>query len=243
MRVLIVDDEAPARERLRALLREIPDVSLVGEAENGHAALSGFSSTQPNLVLLDIRMPRMDGLETAAHLNKLETPPILIFTTAYEQHALNAFALQAMDYLLKPVSRAKLLQALERARIMQHGKLQLLRESLGWKKQRAHVSAPHLGGFRLAPVTEVRFFKAEQKYVQVCWPGEELLLSESLRSLEKEFGKLFLRVHRNALAAPRYIKKLERTAQGTFLAYFYGVPNQLAVSRRLFPKVSHLLRD
>ena len=243
MRVLIVDDEAPARTRLRLLLGDMQEVVLVGEAANGRAALELIPRVQPNVVLLDIRMPLMDGLETAEHLAKFPAPPTLIFTTAYEQYALSAFKLHAVDYLLKPASREKLRLALEKARIVQHGKLQLLRQDLGGQQQRTHVSATHAGGIRLAPVSEVRFFKAEQKYVRVYWPGETLLLEESLRLLEKEFGELFLRVHRNALVAKRHIQSLEREPGKGLILRLHDIPEKLEISRRLLPQVRKLLRS
>src|SRR6202048_858091 len=112
LKVLIVDDEPPARERLRSLLTEIPDVEVVGEAVNGEQSLARTQELAPEVVLLDVRMPGMDGIEAARHLNALEEPPAVIFTTAFDEYAVNAFEAHAIGYLLKPIRKEKLATAL-----------------------------------------------------------------------------------------------------------------------------------
>ena len=116
MRVLIADDEPLARDRLRAMLGEIPGVEVVAEAGDGHAALHACAEHHPDMILLDISMPGIDGLETARHLAEFDPRPVVVFCTAYDQHAVRAFAADAIDYLLKPVEPERLKQAVERVR-------------------------------------------------------------------------------------------------------------------------------
>ena len=139
LRVLIVDDEPPARERLRSLLAEIADTSVIGEAANGHEALAATHELNPDVVLLDVRMPGMDGLEAARHLTVLEEPPAVIFTTAYEQYAVQAFDAHAVGYLLKPVRKEQLAAALTRAGRLTRAQLQNL--AAGAETRRTHIAA------------------------------------------------------------------------------------------------------
>lgn len=221
LRILIVDDEAPARERLRALLLDLRHVHVVGEAADGLGAIAAVERERPDVVLLDVRMPGMDGLEAAAHLARLEPPPAVIFTTAYEQHALAAFEARALDYLLKPVRVARLEQALARAR-------QLRPELVADMVTRTHLGDAH----RLVPVAQVRLLRAEHKYVSVYFEDGELLLEESLGNLEAEFPERFVRVHRNALVAVDYIREMVKTDAGQWQLQVSGLTFTVEVSRR-----------
>jgi two-component system response regulator AlgR len=240
VKVLVVDDEPPARTRLRGLLAEIGGVEVAGEAGSGLAALELASTDPPDLVLLDVRMPGMDGLEVARHLSRLPSPPAVIFTTAYESHALSAFEVCAVDYLLKPVRRERLAEALARARQMTRTRAHDLPSEPG--AARTHVSATQQGRLRVVPIAEVRYFLADQKYVSAGFPGGELLLEESLRQLEEELGGHFLRVHRNALVALAHVEALERDDDGLHRVRLRGVSSRLAVSRRLLALVRQRLR-
>ncbi len=239
LRVLIVDDEAPARDRLRRQLEDMPGVRVCGEAVNGHDALAALAATRPQVLLLDIRMPGMDGLETARHLARLDTPPAVIFTTAYGDHALEAFEADALAYLLKPVRQEKLAHALERAAALSLSQLDGLAGAAG---RRSHISAVVGGNIRLVPVAEVRCFLAEQKYVTVVWPEGELPIEESLKALEEEFGEALLRVHRNALVAMRYVHGLARDGQGNWTVTVEGMATGVPVSRRMLTQVRKRLR-
>jgi len=200
MKVMVVDDEALARDRLSALLLELGDsYQLVGTAANGKEALELFAERGADLVLLDIRMPVLDGLQAAVTLARSATPPAVIFVTAYEEHALQAFEAQAVDYLLKPVRKARLQQALERARRLTLTQLQAL---TGEPDRSVPVlSVNYRGGKRRLPLDQVLYLRAESKYVTARHRHGELLLEESLKNLESRFGDWFLRVHRNALVA------------------------------------------
>jgi two-component system response regulator AlgR len=232
MKILIVDDESLARERLVSLINEIDAGYGIIEAEHGLAALDKISTEHPDIVLLDIRMPVMDGLEVAHHLTQLEHPPAVIFTTAYQDHALQAFESRAVDYLLKPVRKNRLEQALGRAGILQRAHISEIRKNDAASQTRTHLSAAIHNQLRLVPVRDIRYFKAEQKYVIAGWPGGELLLDESLIALEEEFGSRFLRIHRNALVAREYIDSLIKNSDGTSAVKLAGVPAALQVSRR-----------
>lgn len=230
MRILIVDDEPPARSRLRALLGELDAGEVIGEAANGAEALDLVRRHQPHVLLLDIRMPGMDGLETAGHLGRLEAPPAVIFTTAYDEHALQAFQTGASAYLLKPVRREKLAEALRSAQRLNRVQLDALQAAT--QHARTHISARVHGDIRLVAVEEVRYFLAEHKYVTVGFRGGSILIEESLKALEDEFAERFVRIHRNALVSRAHIRALERTGSGRHRVRLRDVEETLSVSRR-----------
>jgi two-component system response regulator AlgR len=232
MKILIVDDEGPARQRLRDLLMEIDAGNDLLEAEHGMAALAQVQQSPPDVVLLDIRMPVMDGLETASHLSQFPQPPAVIFTTAYQDHAIRAFELQAVDYLLKPIRRERLESALQRSRIIRRATATALRLTVSGQTPRTHLSASNYGHIELIPVAEIRYLKAGQKYVSVGWSGRETLLDESLKSLEQEFTGRFLRVHRNTLVASQFIRSLKKSPDGGHYLLLRDLDQEFPVSRR-----------
>ena len=238
LRVLVVDDEPLARERLSHLVEEMPEVTLAGVASSGEEALLLAGRLKPEVVLLDIRMPGMDGLETAHHLARMPEPPAVIFTTAFEQHALAAFDAQAAGYLLKPVRPERLREALERAR--RPTRAQLARIAEGAAGPRTRIAVRVRDELRLIPVEDILCFVAEQKYTTLRHAGGEELIEESLKSLEEEFAGRFIRVHRNSLAAIAHVEGLERGADGQQLVRLRGGAT-LAVSRRLATDVARAL--
>jgi two-component system response regulator AlgR len=232
LKVLIVDDEPPARERLRSLLAEVPDVEVVGEAINGQQALTQTHELAPDIVLLDVRMPGMDGIEAARHLSALEEPPAVIFTTAYDEYAINAFDAHAVGYLLKPIRKEKLAASLAHAgRLTRPQVLQLA--AANKKERRTHIAARHRDGLRLIPIEDIQFFFAEQKYTTIRHLNGEDLIEDSLRALEVEFGSAFVRIHRNALVSVRYLERIERNADGQYFVRLRGCEAPLQVSRRM----------
>jgi two-component system response regulator AlgR len=239
LKVLIVDDEPPARERLRGLLTEIGDVDVIGEAANGAEALSCVHDLAPDVVLLDVRMPGMDGLEAARHLNVLEEPPAVIFTTAYDQYAVEAFEAHAVGYLLKPVRKEQLAAALTRAGRLTRAQLQTLAAA---GTRRSHLAARRHDGLRLIPLEEVQYFLADQKYTTVRHLGGEDLIEDSLRLLESEFGASFVRIHRNALVGVKYLERIERTAEGQYFVRLRGCEAPLQVSRRMAGELKERFR-
>ena len=244
MKILIVDDEPLARERLRDLLEESDLEMELMEAENGLACLQMIKKHAVDIVLLDIRMPGMDGLETAQHLGHLSPPPAIIFTTAYQDHAIDAFEANAIDYLLKPIRKERLQISLQRASFINRANLAELKENIGEEKTaRSYLSASSHGNIALIPVAEIRFLKADSKYVTVVWPGHETLIDDPLKSLEEEFKGRFLRVHRNALVALAHIDSLQKDSQGKVSIRLKDVDEQVEVSRRHLHEVKQKIKN
>lgn len=231
MRVLVVDDEALARERLKRLLEELPGYECCGEAGDGVLVLRLIEARQPDVVLLDVRMPGMDGLETARHLCRLATPPAVIFTTAYGEYALDAFRANSAGYLLKPIRKEHLAQALHNAATPNRAQLACLAVADG-QMARTHICARLHGDLRLVPVEEVVYFRADQKYVTLRHRHGEILIDDSLRTLETEFAPRFLRIHRNALVARECLRGLSKVPDGRFEVALEGIDDRLEVSRR-----------
>jgi two-component system response regulator AlgR len=229
VKVLVVDDEPLARERLLRLLgRVFPDAA-VEEAGNGQQALELVASTQPDLLLLDIHMPGMDGIAVAAALRNMPQPPATVFCTAYDRYALQALENEAVAYLLKPVREDKLRDAIERAGRVNRVQLAALgAETVA----RTHVVCQNRRGMDMVPVSEVRCFIASRKYVEAVHPEGSLLLPETLKQLEEEFAGRFLRIHRNALIALAHISGLRRDNQGSWSVTLEGVDLRPVVSRR-----------
>ena len=237
LRVLIVDDEAPARRRLHDLLDDcgaaLP-IIVIGEAQHGREALDLLQSAPADLVLTDIHMPDMDGIELARHLLKLPHPPVVIFTTAFHEHAVQAFEVNAVDYLMKPVRVQRLLGALQkvpRLKPVTAEKLAQLPAS-----SRRFLSVTERSRVVLVPLEDIVYLKAELKYITIRTPQREHLLEESLTKLEGEFGSRFVRVHRNCLVSRDYIRGFERRVNGDGDSHWEvllsGVPETLPVSRR-----------
>jgi two-component system, LytTR family, response regulator AlgR len=238
-RVLIVDDEAPARERLRSLLVELDQADVVGEAVTGEEALRRTVELVPDVVLLDVRMPGIDGIEAARHMNVLEQPPAVIFTTAFDEYAMKAFDAQAVGYLLKPIRKEKLAAALAHAQRLTRPQLQNLTPQ---SEARSHIAAKHREGLRLIPLDEIQFLLAEQKYTTVRHLKGEDLIEDSLRALEDEFGSRFVRIHRNALVSVRYLEGIERNADGQYFVRLRGCEAPLQVSRRMASELRERFR-
>jgi len=250
LKVLVVDDEPPARARLAQVLadcaRQIA-LTQVGEADGGIAALEAVARLQPDVVLLDIAMPDMSGIEVARHLAQSQTPPAIIFVTAFDEHALKAFEVQAIDYLLKPVRADRLLAALQRARrILPHEeRFDALARSLG--ATRSQLSVSERGRLVLVPVDDIVYLRAELKYVTIRTLGREYLTEESLTALENEFGERFVRIHRNCLVARRFIAGFQRvkarsdaegeSPEGHWEILLRDLDERLPISRRQWPTV------
>jgi two-component system response regulator AlgR len=228
MKILVVDDEPLARQRICRLLGKLRPRDELLEAADGREALARIRAEQPQIVLLDIRMPEMDGVEVAAQLVDAPEAPAVIFCTAYDEYALEAIQHHAIAYLLKPVRERELERALQAAVRVNRAQLEALGVQPGGREE--IVSAGHRGVETL-PVSEVRCFLAEDKYVRACAPDGDLLLNDSLRELESEFPGRFLRVHRNALVAMAHVERLARAGEG-WVVELAGVRERPQVSRR-----------
>lgn len=234
LKILVVDDEPPARARLASLLAEIADVRLVGEGATGRDALEMTMDLSPDVVLLDVRMPDVDGLEAARRIATMSEPPAVIFTTAYDEYAINAFEAQAAGYLVKPIRKDKLAAALAACRRLTRPQLANA-ESAGTAPAagRSHVPVRRRDGIKLIPLAEIRCFLADQKYTTVRHEGGDDLIEDSLRLLEDEFADLFVRIHRSALVSVQHLERIERDPDGQYYVRLKNVPDRLAVSRRM----------
>lgn len=248
LRVVITDDEAPARNRIRDLIEDCAGsfpIELAGEAANGRELLALLERTPADVVLLDIRMPEMDGIEVAQHLLKLPEPPSVIFTTAFDDYALKAFELHAVDYLVKPIRLRRLHDALTRARAITPLRLDVLQQIA--PDARTHLSVQERGRIVLVPVAEILFMRAELKYVTLRTSEREYLLEESLARLEQEFAGQFVRVHRSCLVARAHVAGFERSGaegtEGSWLVVLKGCEERLPVSRRQQHLVKELGRN
>ena len=235
-RILIADDEGPARARLRDLLdecRESFPLAIVDEARNGREALDVLNREKIDIVLLDIRMPEMDGMEAARHISGMAEPPAIIFTTAFDSYAIKAFEVNAIDYLLKPIRAERLLLALGKTRAAPPVSRQAL--DAATNLPRRHLSVHERGKIVLVPVADVLYLRAELKYVTVRTVEREHLVEESLTHLEEEFDDAFVRIHRNCLVARAAIAGFERNAEESesgWAVVIKGTGEKLPVSRR-----------
>ena len=241
--IFIADDEEPARERLKTLLGDIAPqlpTRVVGEARNGMEAIEQLPPSGAQVLLLDIQMPGMGGLEVARHLARLEQPPRIIFVTAHERHAVEAFELNALDYLLKPVRAERLAAALRKATVPENAQLEKAAES-----PREYLSLAERNRIVLLPVRDILYLRAEEKYVTVRTRSREHLVEEPLIALEKEFAARFVRIHRNCLVARAAIRGFERApgdeGEPHWLVVLDGLEERLPVSRRQWPAVRDLV--
>lgn len=235
-RILIADDEAPARARLRDLLDECRErfpLVIVDEARSGREVLDVLNRTKVDIVLLDIRMPEIDGLEAARHIAGMASPPAIIFTTAFDAYAIKAFEVNAIDYLLKPIRIERLLIALGKTRAAPPVSREALEAAAN--QPRRHLSVHERGKIHLVPLADVLYLRAELKYVTVRTAEREYLVEESLTHLEEEFESVFVRVHRNCLVARHAIAGFERNAEESesgWAVVIKATGEKLPVSRR-----------
>ncbi len=250
MKIIIADDEALARQRLISLLGEIEGVDVVGEAANGKQALLLSNDLAPDIILLDIRMPLMDGLEAARHLGTLENPPAVIFTTAYSDHALAAFEAHAVDYLLKPIRKERLTHALDKASKLNRAQRHAVTQTDNDTQQNTHRARTHISArtgekIQLVAMPNILYFQADHKYITVRFSAAgqagQVLIEESLKALEDEFGECFIRIHRNALVAQAHISGMIKSKEGHYEITLHGIPDQLEISRSHLSTVKKLV--
>lgn len=243
MSIVVCDDEPLARERLIRMVKAAGH-EVVGEAANGVEALDQVRLHRPDVVLLDIRMPEMNGIECAQALQQLELAPAVIFVTAFDQHAIDAFNTQAIGYLLKPISQKQLETALNSASKLNSAQLKSLQAQADTdnnsgqaRPARHNIAARTHRGVELIPIEQVYYFLADQKYVTVRHSGGQVLIDETLKDLETEFGDLFIRIHRNALMAVSHLDGIEFIGTGQYQVRCRGIDERLAVSRRHLPQL------
>lgn len=239
--VLVVDDEVLARQRSMRMIENIEGYIVVGEAANGAEALNQVQALDPDVVLLDIRMPGEDGLVTAKRIAELSDPPAVIFCTAFNEYAVEAFETLAVGYLLKPLQNDQLVSALKKASKINKVQKAALGKNEADLEVRKNIAAKTRRGVELVPINSIYCFIADQKYVTIVHEGGETLIDDTLKELEKEFESLFVRVHRNALVAVGGIEKLERMSGGQYELQLKNAEYRPVVSRRHVATVRDLL--
>ena len=242
MKVLIVDDEKPARDRLARMVGNLPDFDVAGQATNGNDALNQANETEADIVLMDIRMPGLDGIQAARHLSQLPQPPAVIFTTAFADHALEAFETHAVDYLLKPVKKDRLQSALEAAKKPTRAQAEQKNDVLSTIEARQHICARVRGNLVLVKISDIYFFHADQKYVTVRHKDGEVLIEDPLKNLEQEFAEQFVRIHRNALINLKYLAGMRALDDGQHVR-FTEIDDTLEVSRRHLPAIRKIIKN
>jgi two-component system response regulator AlgR len=241
MDIVIIDDEFLARERLRRMLADYGGGEVVAQAANSDEAKEAVLRCDPDVVLLDIHMPGDSGLTFAQWLQELDDAPAIIFCTAHQQHALQAFDVSASDYLLKPVRKEKLFAALDKAKTLNKAQRTVLNEEGVSGNRRSHVSAKTHNGIELIPIDQVHLFSAEQKYVTAHHQQGQVLIDDTLKELEAELVELFVRVHRNALVSIRSIVALEKKEDGHYCLRLSNSDLRPSVSRRHMANLRKLL--
>ncbi|MBL4743574.1 MAG: response regulator transcription factor [Cycloclasticus sp.] len=244
MRILIADDEPLARQRLKLLAQEIcPNSDIYADASNGLEALKQCIELQPDIALLDIRMPIMDGLQAAAEISKAGLQTHVVFVTAYDQYALEAFDKNAIDYLLKPIRKDRLERSIEKISRMAAPPANTDNTTEKLRSPRQQFCAHTHHGLKVVAAQNVLFFKADNKYVLACTANDNILLDESLKKLEEEFSDAFFRIHRNALVKIAAIKTIEKSADGSFEIHLHACDERLTISRRHQAELNRLLRQ
>ncbi len=244
MRVVVCDDEPLARERLNRIVKEAGH-EVVAHASTGVQAIDLVKEHQPDVVLLDIRMPEMDGVRCANHLNELEHPPAIIFVTAYDHYAIAAFKANAVGYLLKPANKDELIEALNKASSLNAAQLNELRklEDPEARPVRQHIAARTHRGVELIALSDIYYFTADQKYVKVRHKDGVVLIDDTLKELEQEFEDQLFRIHRNALINLDYLELLETVESGQYQVCFKGLDEKLSVSRRHVPVLREKIQN
>ncbi len=241
MKILIADDEPLARERLQHIVQEINADYVVNHAANGIEVIEQVNQFDPDVVLMDIRMPGIDGLEAAQHLSGLDNPPAVIFTTAYDEYALQAFSANAIDYLLKPLRKQQLEISLQSCRKLNKIQLEQLALSNQKQPQRTHISTQIGGNIHLIAVDNIVAFYAEHKYVSIKYYKQnnltETIIETTIKSLEQEFSSIFMRIHRNALVRRDQIEALKKQEDGRVLLMLKDIEDGFEVSRRHLARV------
>jgi two-component system, LytTR family, response regulator AlgR len=232
--LIVVDDEPLAAERLAEMLAEIPSCHVVAKAANAQQALALMHSHQPDVLFLDISMPGMSGLDLAKQLQVTKNPPFIVFCTAYEQHALQAFDAQAIDYLVKPVRRERLLESIER--------LLRLRNQASEDSAKQFVAANVGGVLRRIAINDILYLHAEEKYTVVYHFGGEHILDEPLKELEQRFPNQFTRIHRNCLVKAEQLLEIRRDMDGQTWAVLKDWPKALEMSRRCASELKDIFK-
>jgi len=247
IRTILADDEVLARQKLRTLLREEPDIEIVGEGATATETISLVRAATPDLLFLDIRMPGMDGFDIVSELSASPEAPMprIVFTTAYDSYALRAFEIHAVDYLLKPCTAQRLHSAVQRAR----NQVLAARKSNGHGNDHRHKGAAYSarivfksrGRILFLPVSDIRWIEAEENYVRVCTGSETHLLRETMTRVEGKLDPaMFLRVHRSAIVNLHFVKEVRSDPPSEFTVVMMN-GQKISMSRSYHSRVGDFL--
>lgn len=228
MRILVVDDEPLARERLLRFIEELESVDSVITATNGFDAIEKLKSQAVDIVLLDIRMPGQNGLDVARVIREFDDPPAIIFCTAYDEHALDAFKVNAEAYLLKPIQKTEFLAAIEQCQTINRAQ----KSALTAQDDIPTVVVQNGREKERVPLSDIYYFRADQKYVSMFCVSGERVCDESLKTLEERFPQQLIRIHRNTLVPKSRTQRLSRDSKGGYWLHLLNVDSPLSVSRR-----------
>jgi two-component system, LytTR family, response regulator len=247
VRTIIADDELLARQKLRQLLAGENDIEIVGEGATASETIDLVRLTKPDLLFLDIQMPGMDGFDIVSTLGSDPSvqPPRIVFTTAYDQYALRAFEINAIDYLLKPFTRDRLQQAVQRVREykshFQEGAPEA-RRSAGLESYTTRIVFKSKGRILFLPVTDIRWIGAEENYVRICADRESHLLRETMARFETRLNpESFIRVHRSAIVNLQYVKEIRTDPQQGESFVLLKDGQKVPVSRGYRTRIAQLL--
>ncbi|NVK22019.1 MAG: response regulator [Kangiellaceae bacterium] len=229
LRVIIVDDEQPARDRLARLLSVYPTIEIIAKASDGQQALEMIKQQQPDLIFLDISMPVMNGMQLAAILSETFPQLQIIFTTAYDEYALQAFEVNAQDYLLKPIRPERLTQALKKLAPA--------------KRQPEYLTIKDRDVTKRILVSDIICLHADQKYTEIHLASETYLCVDSLKELEQRFADTFMRLHRSTLVNRNYLMGIEQQHNGSLVALIKNCSLKPEISRRHQPEIRQFLQN
>ncbi len=237
LQLLIVDDEPLARRLTREYLAKHTDINIVGECVNGEQAVEAILALEPDLILLDIHMPRLSGLEVLDVTGRCNG---VIFTTAYDQYALNAFDLHAVDYLLKPFSQERFDEAIARAKTLL-GQHQTDGPALIAETKLERIVVRDRGKVQIIPLADIDYVEAQDDYINICWKGKSVLKTQSLSALEAQLSdREFVRIHRSYIARLSAIKSLERVSKDAQVAVLQSGA-RVPVSRAGYERIKTFL--
>ena len=236
--VMLVDDNEIDRNQAALCISQAG--MRVMAADSGRQCLEMLEANRPDVMVLDLVMPGMDGLEAAQHISQLDEPPAIIFTTAYDEYALEAFKANAVDYLLKPVRELTLKTAIEKACSLNKAQLETVRSQ---HEGRTNITAKISGNIKLIPVKDIIYFQAEQKYVTVKYLDGETIIEDTLKELQNEFSETFVRIHRNAIVSKKFITGIHRDNQGHSYVMLGEEQKQLEISRRHLAEIKKLMSE
>ena len=243
MNILIADDESGACQYLSGMIKSLPGCYDVGHAENGVEAVYKAYDLDIDVVLMDVRMPRMNGLEAARYISGFDNPPAVVFTTAYLEHAIDAFDVNASGFLLKPIQPSRMVEVLEKLRRNPVGKGKVSEPAVFDESENSYICCRIRQGLNLLALNKILYLKAESKYTLVRHVFGCSMTDKPLKMFEERLGDRLLRVHRRILVNKAYVAGIEKGEKNTYFMVLRGSEEKLEISRRSLPSVREYLNS